>query len=112
MQAQRATSPRLPGGAVLGPAVTGAFCGAVATASGLVNLEAKSPSAAILTVLGVAIAALLFVGVTTWGPVDLGQLRRRRAFGQLIRAARQLYGRSWRALVLDRADGDSDCRSG
>ncbi len=99
MAAQRATSPRLPGGAVLGPAVTGAFCGAVATASGFVNLEAKSPTTAILTIFGLVVALALFVGVTTWGPVELGQLRRRRAFGQLVRAARQLYGRHWQTLV-------------
>ena len=37
--------------------------------------------------------------MTRWRPVDLEQLRRPRAFGQLIRAARQLYGRHWRTLV-------------
>ncbi|MGA8746732.1 MAG: hypothetical protein WB507_12860 [Solirubrobacterales bacterium] len=99
MEGQRSTSPRLPGASVLGPAVTGAFCGAVATASHIVNLEAKSRPAAIAVVLGIAALLLLFVGVTKWSPVDLQQLRGRRAFGQLIRAARQLYGRHWRVLV-------------
>ena len=33
-------------------------------------------------------------------PVELAPLRQQRAFGQLIRAARQLYGRYWRPLVL------------
>ncbi len=99
MEGQRSTSPRLPGGSVLGPAVTGAFCGAVATASIFVNLEAKSRLAAILAILGITAALALFVGVTKWSPVELDRLRRRRAFGQLVRAARQLYGRHWRSLV-------------
>ncbi len=46
-----------------------------------------------------ALLLILFVGVTRWGPVDLTELRRRRAFGQIVRAARQLYGRHWRTMV-------------
>ncbi len=45
MAAQRTTSPRLPGGTIAGPQVTKAFCGAVATASELINLDAQSPPA-------------------------------------------------------------------
>ncbi|MEX2107008.1 MAG: hypothetical protein WD810_08940 [Solirubrobacterales bacterium] len=99
MDEQRSTSPRLPGGSIVGPAVTGAFCGAVAAVSDLINLDAKSrPEAiAVLAVLGTLLA--LFVGLTRWGPVDLRELRVRRSFGQLVRTARQLYGRHWRTLV-------------
>jgi hypothetical protein len=39
------------------------------------------------------------VGLGKWRPVDLENLRARRAFGQLVRAARQLYGRHWLVLV-------------
>ncbi len=46
-----------------------------------------------------ALLLILFVGVTRWGPVDLTELRRRRTFGQIVRAARQLYGRHWRTMV-------------
>ena len=46
-----------------------------------------------------ALLLALFVGFTRWGPIDLGQLRARRSFGQLARAARQLYGRHWRVLL-------------
>jgi hypothetical protein len=99
MEAQRSTSPRLPGGSIAGPAVTGAFCGAVAAASDVINLEAKSRPAAIGTIVGVALLLILFVGFTRWGPVDLSELRQRRAFGQLVRAARQLYGRHWRTVM-------------
>lgn len=99
MEKQRTTSPRLPGGSIAGPQVTAAFCGAVATASDLINLDAKSRPAAIVTIAAILILIALFVGLTKWGPVDLGQLRARRSFGQVIRTARRLYGRYWRVLL-------------
>jgi hypothetical protein len=99
MADQRTTSPRLPGGSIAGPQITGAFCGAVASASDFINLEAKSRTLAILTLVGLAVAIALFVGLTRWRPVDLAQLRARRSFGQLVRTARQLYGRHWKLLV-------------
>jgi len=99
MADQRTTSPRLPGGSIAGPQITGVFCGAVASVSDLVNLEAKSRLGAIATLVGLAVLIVLFVGLTRWAPVDLTELRAKRAFGQLVRAARQLYGRHWRVLL-------------
>jgi hypothetical protein len=99
MARQRTTSPRLPGGSVAGPQVSKAFCGAVAAASELINLDAESPPAAVATIVVILLALGLFVGVTRWRPVELEHLRRRRAFGQLLRGARQLYGRQWRVLL-------------
>jgi hypothetical protein len=99
MEKQRSTSPRVPGGSFAGPAVSGAFCGAVSTVSDVINLESRSRPAAIAMVAIPALLLILFVGVTRWGPVDLTELRRRRAFGQIVRAARQLYGRHWRTMV-------------
>jgi hypothetical protein len=99
MAAQRTTSPRLPGGTIAGPQVTKAFCGAVAVASELINLDAESPLAATATVVGLLAALILFIGVTKWRPVEIDTLRRRRALGQILRAARQFYGRHWRVLL-------------
>jgi hypothetical protein len=99
MEKQRTTSPRVPGGSFAGPAVSGAFCGAVSTVSDVINTESRSRPAAIAMVAVPALLLILFVGVTRWGPVDLTELRRRRAFGQIVRAARQLYGRHWRTMV-------------
>jgi hypothetical protein len=99
MEEQRSTSPRLPGGSIVGGSAVGAFCGAVAAASDLINLDQRSHLAAILSILVPLILIGLIVGLTRWRPVDLDHLRRRRAFGQLIRAARQLYGRHWRVLL-------------
>ncbi|HKB50984.1 MAG TPA: hypothetical protein VKC63_06100 [Solirubrobacterales bacterium] len=86
MDGQRSTSPRLPGGSIVGPAVTGAFCGAVAEVSNLINLDAKSRPAAIETIAAALILLALLVGLTRWRPVNLSELRHRRAFGQLVRA--------------------------
>jgi hypothetical protein len=99
MAAQRTTSPRLPGGTIAGPQVTKAFCGTVAAASELINLDAQSPPAAVATVLAIIVLLVLFVGFTAWRPVEIDVLRRRRALGQIIRAARQFYGRHWRVLL-------------
>ncbi len=99
MEKQRTTSPRVPGGSFAGPAVSGAFCGAVSTVSDVINVESRSRPVAIAMIAVPVLLLLLFVGVTRWGPVDLTELRRRRAFGQLVRAARQLYGRHWRTMV-------------
>jgi hypothetical protein len=99
MEKQRSTSPRVPGGSFAGPAVTGAFCGAVSAVSDVINLESRSRPAAIAMIAIPALLLILFVGVTKWGPVDLTELRRRRAFGQIVRAARRLYGRHWRTMV-------------
>ena len=89
MEKQRTTSPRVPGGSFAGPAVSGAFCGAVSTVSDVINVESRSRPAGIAMIAIPALLLLLFVGVTKWGPVDLTELRRRRAFGQIVRAARQ-----------------------
>ncbi len=99
MEKQRTTSPRLPGGTLAGPQVTKAFCGAVEAASEIINLDAESPPAAAATVIGLAVLIIFFVGITKWRPVDIDTLRRRRALGQILRAARQFYGRHWRVLL-------------
>ncbi len=99
MDGVRSASPRLPGGLVLGPAVTHAFCGAVATASTFVNLEAQTRLGAVLIGVVLVLLVAVPVGLTRWTPVDLSRLRQRRAFGQLVRAARQLYGRHWPTFV-------------
>ena len=100
MADQRTTSPRLPGGSVVGPQVTGAFCGTVATISELINLDIRSRPAAIATIAGILLVIALFVGLTRWAPIDLKRLPQRRSFGQIVRTARQLYGRHWLPMVL------------
>ena len=99
MAKQRSTSPRFPGGSVVGGSVTGAFCGAVTTVTDFTHLMTKSRPTAIAILVAAALALVLFVLLTRWGPVDLTELRARRAFGQLLRTARRLYQRHWTVLV-------------
>ena len=96
---QRSTSPRLPGGSVVGPTVTSVFCGAVVAVTDLTHIATKSEATAYAIVAAILLALLAFFGLTRWGPVDLEQLRARRAFGQLLRTTRRLYGRYWTTLV-------------
>lgn len=99
MEKQRSTSPRFPGGSVVGGPVTGAFCGAVTAVTDLTHLATKSRPAAIGVVVAILLALILLFGVTRWGPVDLTKLRARRAFGQILRTARRLYRHHWWPLV-------------
>jgi hypothetical protein len=102
MDEQRLAAPKLPGGALVGPAVTSAFCDTVAQISLLVNFQSRSTGARILLLAGAALllAALVFLlKLTRWRPVETDPLRRRRAFGQLIAAAGGVYGRRWRVLL-------------
>ncbi|HET9592991.1 MAG TPA: hypothetical protein VFP17_08755, partial [Solirubrobacterales bacterium] len=99
MAQQRSTSPRLPGGSIVGPTVTSVFCGAVVAVTDLTHIATKSKPTAYAIVAAVLLILLAFFGLTRWGPVDLEQLRARRAFGQLLRTTRRLYGRYWLTLV-------------
>ena len=99
MDGIRQSSPRLPGGAVLGPAASTVFCGVIEGISEFINLEAKSTLGAI----GLGLALILLIVVpplfTRWRPVDLSTLRHEWSVGQLLRGARQLYGRHWRTML-------------
>ncbi|HEX5989301.1 MAG TPA: hypothetical protein VFY75_03690 [Solirubrobacterales bacterium] len=99
MAKQRSTSPRFPGGSVVGGSVTGAFCGAVTAVTDFTHLATKSRPTAIAILVAILLLLIAFVLATRWGPVDLTELRARRAFGQLLRTARRLYQRHWAVLV-------------
>jgi hypothetical protein len=99
MEGIRQDSPILPGGSILGPAASTAFCGAIATVSEFINLEAKSTIGAIVLLLIVLAVILVPIFLTRWRPCDISVLRKRWAFGQLLRGARQLYGRYWHTFL-------------
>ncbi len=100
MDGLRSASPKLPAGSLLGPAATSAFCGTVAAMSNLVNLEARSRFGLFVLLAILAVLIAIPVLITTWRPADPVPMRQRRAFGQLLRAARKLYGRQWRVFIL------------
>lgn len=95
----RQTSPRLPGGAVMGPAAATAFCGAIAGISHFINLEAKTTIGAIGLIVALLLLIIIPVFLTRWRPVDISTLRHEWTIGQLLRGARQLYGRYWRTIL-------------
>jgi hypothetical protein len=99
MAKQRSTSPRLPGGSVVGPTVTGAFCGTVTAVTDFMHLATRSAPTAAAALAGLFLLLVLPLALTSWGPIDLERLRGRRSFGQLVRGARRFYGRHWRVLV-------------
>jgi hypothetical protein len=99
MEGIRQDSPRLPGGSILGPVTSTAFCGAIAAASEFINLEAKSTLGAIGLLAALIALIVIPILLTRWRPVEIGDLRHRWAVGQLLRGARQVYGRHWRTML-------------
>ena len=100
MEGLRSNTPQLPGGSIIGPTVTGAFCTVAAAASGFFNYATRTPTGAAAWGFGLIMLAVVLLLLTRWRPIELDRLRRRRAFGQLVRTARQFYGRHWRVFVL------------
>jgi hypothetical protein len=100
MDGTRSASPEVPGGALMGPSVANAFCGAVAHVTAFFNLKAKSLPAALGVAIGVLLVIGLLVTATTWRPVRLAPLHQQRAIGQLLLASGRLYWRHGRALMV------------
>lgn len=99
MEEIRSTSPRLPAGSVLGPTVTHAFCSTVAGVTSFLNHTQDSPLILILVPIAFLLLLSLVAWRTHWLPLDLGNLRRGRAFGQLLFASAGVYWRHWRTFV-------------
>ncbi|MDQ2622324.1 MAG: hypothetical protein M3Y45_04705 [Actinomycetota bacterium] len=100
MSEQRWSSPRMPGGSIVGPQATNAFCGVIVEATGLLNLQQADPLSAYLILIGLIGAAVLLFGVTTWRASGTDALRARRAYGQIVRAAIRLYRSHWKVLAV------------
>ncbi len=100
MDGTRSASPTVPGGALVGPSVATAFCGAVAQVTGFLNLAASTS----LGALGVAVGLLLLILVpaclTRWRPSAVEPMRQARGLGQLLLTAARLYRRHAATLLL------------
>ncbi len=99
MEEIRTTSPRLPAGSVLGPTVTTSFCTVVAEVTSFLNTGQRAPWILWAIPAAVLLLVALIAWRTRWRPVDLGRLRARRAFGQIVVASGRLYGRHWLAFA-------------
>jgi len=100
MAGTRDASATVPTGALIGPSVAGAFCGAVANVTGFLNLMARTAPGAIGLAAGTALLIIVLVSLTRWRPIDLQPLRQPRALGQLLLTAGRLYWRHGVTLVL------------
>jgi hypothetical protein len=89
-EALRDGSFAVPSGTTLGPTATGAFCAVVAI-GGRVYTAVSSPLTLVLLVVGLLMSATVAVRGTTWSPREPRPLRRPRAAGQIIGAARAAY---------------------
>ena len=100
----------LPGNGIAGPTITSAFCGAIA--HGLDAHQPRRPHPRRRGPAGARDPARDHrpPALTRWRPVDLEPLRAERTFGQMVRAARQLYGRHWLIAGATRADRGGDHR--
>ncbi len=99
MNGTRTQSPTVPEAALVGPSVSSAFCGAVATVSEFLNLQARTTPGAIGVAVIAALLILVPASLTRWRPVNLQPLRQARALGQLLRAAARLYGQNFMPLL-------------
>jgi hypothetical protein len=88
----------VPSGTTLGPTATGAFC-AVVDLGGKIYTAISSPIILGLIVLGLVMTATAAVRSTVWSPRIPHPLRRTRAAGQMIGAARAVYRRRRRVLL-------------
>ncbi len=110
MEDQRWSSPRMPGGGVVGPQATGAFCSVIEEVTSLMNSQQSDPLVTYLIVAAILIVAILLFGVTRWRPARPDELERRRSYGQIMAASAILYGRHWRAARGPGGDLDPDRR--
>jgi hypothetical protein len=100
MENQRWSSPRMPGGGVIGPQATGAFCSIIEEVTGLMNTQQAHPLTTYLLVAAILVLAILLFGVTRWRPARPDELEIRRTYGQIMAASAIFYRRNWRSLVV------------
>jgi hypothetical protein len=100
----RRTSIEVPGGGSVGQSVTGAFCGAVAFLSSILNYfyYASPPLTIAVLVSILMLVVALFVWLvrsTTWSPTATEPIRARRDVGQILRVSRRIYWRRKRLFL-------------
>jgi hypothetical protein len=101
MEAQRWSSPRMPGGGLVGPEAVNAFCGVIATVTGVMNLQQAEPLVAYAVVAAFVLIVFLVFGFSKWKPADADQLEARRSYGQIVGTSLKLYWRHlWSFLAL------------
>ena len=100
MEDQRWSSPRMPGGGLVGPQATGAFCSIIENVTGVMNAQQAAPVTTYLVMAAIITIAILLFGVSRWRPARPDELEVRRSYGQIMSASAIFYGRNWRPLVV------------
>ena len=95
----RDLSYAVPAGGALGTTATDFFCGAVSQGSEVVRKLADRPGRLLLILAGLALLVVLLLRRTVWRPVTPLRVARRRAGGQLIRAAARMYASHWGLFI-------------
>ena len=95
----RDLSYAVPAGGLFGTSATDFFCSAVSGGSELVRKLANDPSRLLLILAVVVLLVVYVVRRTSWSPVTPLRIARRRAAGQLIRAAGRMYAARWRLFI-------------
>lgn len=93
-QGLRTHSLTVPGGRALGLSVTSFFCGAVEHASVAMIWSLLHPAPFFVLLGLVVVAGVGTASRTQWTPPDPRPFRRARKGGQILRAARRLYGQN------------------
>ena len=99
MSGLRTSTPAVPTSGAFGDPVTGAFCGAVGSASSLLNDTSSSPLVLLLVFATLALALAVPALRTRWRPVVGAPLRARRAGGQIVDTAARVYWEHRRVLA-------------
>jgi hypothetical protein len=100
MDATRSISLTVPGGALVGPSVATAFCGAVAHVTGFLNLAASRSLGATAIAAGLLLLIVVLASLTTWRPTRVDPIRQPRGLGQLLLTTARLYWRHAATLLL------------
>lgn len=100
MEQQRWSSPRMPGGGLVGPDTVNAFCGVMETVTSVMNLEQADPVAAAAIVGVFLLVVFLIFGFSRWRPADPDNLEQERSYGQIVGTAFKLYARHWRVFTV------------
>ncbi len=95
----RDVSYAVPAGGLLGTSATDFFCSAVSSGSEVVRELADDPSRLLIILALIGLLLAYVVRRTTWSPVTPLHVARRRAAGQLIRAAARMYAAHWRLFI-------------
>jgi hypothetical protein len=100
-QAQKArdVSYAVPAAGLLGTSATDFFCSTVSSGSEVVRELANNPTRLLLILAVIALLAIYLLRRTTWTPPTPVRVARRRAAGQVIRAAARMYGSRWRMFI-------------